>query len=129
MYCVFSFIADEKSRVFQPIVSRRREACDAKARCSASSAGRVDRDELRVTSTSSAATDTWPHRSRARADTRVASSLVIVASIMAGTGVAARHGILIKDAEALETAHAVTMVVLWAARLVMWRTGPQFFMW
>jgi P-type Cu+ transporter len=32
-------------------------------------------------------------------------------AIMAGTGVAARHGILIKDAEALERAHAVTTVV------------------
>jgi Cu+-exporting ATPase len=30
---------------------------------------------------------------------------------MVGTGAAARHGILIKDAEALETAHALTMVV------------------
>lgn len=29
---------------------------------------------------------------------------------MAGTGVAARHGILIKDAQALELAHAVTAV-------------------
>ena len=32
-------------------------------------------------------------------------------AIMAGTGVAARHGILIKDAEALERAHAVSAVV------------------
>ena len=32
-------------------------------------------------------------------------------AIMAGTGVAARHGILIKDAEALERAHDVTAVV------------------
>ena len=24
---------------------------------------------------------------------------------------------------------AVTMVVLWAARLVMWKTGPHFFIW
>ena len=31
-------------------------------------------------------------------------------AIMVGTGVAARHGILIKDAEALERAHAVTAV-------------------
>ena len=31
-------------------------------------------------------------------------------AIMVGTGVAARHGILIKDAEALERAHAVTLV-------------------
>lgn len=31
-------------------------------------------------------------------------------AIMAGTGAAARHGILIKDAQALETAHAITMV-------------------
>ncbi|RMN00361.1 HAD-IC family P-type ATPase, partial [Pseudomonas savastanoi] len=32
-------------------------------------------------------------------------------AIMAGTGVAARYGILIKDAEALERAHAVDAVV------------------
>ncbi len=32
-------------------------------------------------------------------------------AIMAGTGVAARHGILIKDAEALEAAHAIGVVV------------------
>ncbi|MEO7852387.1 MAG: heavy metal translocating P-type ATPase, partial [Rubrivivax sp.] len=31
-------------------------------------------------------------------------------AIMAGTGVAARHGILIKDAEALEVAHGITVV-------------------
>jgi len=39
-----------------------------------------------------------------------ALGLATPASIMAGTGAAARHGILIKDAEALETAHAVTTV-------------------
>jgi P-type Cu+ transporter len=32
-------------------------------------------------------------------------------AIMAGTGVAARHGILIQDAEALERAHAISVVV------------------
>ena len=39
-----------------------------------------------------------------------ALGLATPTAIIAGTGVAARHGILIKDAEALETAHAIRQV-------------------
>ena len=39
-----------------------------------------------------------------------ALGLATPAAIMAGTGVAARHGILIQDAEALETAHRIGVV-------------------
>ena len=40
-----------------------------------------------------------------------ALGLATPAALMAGTGVAARHGVLIKDAEALERAHGIQVVV------------------
>jgi Cu+-exporting ATPase len=39
-----------------------------------------------------------------------ALGLATPAAVMAGTGIAAKHGVLIKDAEALETAHRVSVV-------------------